>query len=91
MKLRYTTNALAELDQILTTIAVQSPQDAQRVQARVRSIVELLLQFPESGQSTTTPTLRRVVATPYPYLIFYQHIDDEIVIVGVRHGARDQS
>jgi hypothetical protein len=26
---------------------------------------------------------------PYPYLVFYEVKDDEVVIVGVRHGARD--
>jgi hypothetical protein len=26
---------------------------------------------------------------PIPHLIFYEVKDDEVVIVGVRHGARD--
>jgi len=35
--------------------------------------------------------LRRIVVYPYPYLIFYQILDDEIVIHGVRHAARKPS
>jgi toxin ParE1/3/4 len=27
--------------------------------------------------------------TPYPYVIFYEVLDDEIIIHAVRHGARD--
>ncbi len=34
------------------------------------------------------PGLRRLVAVPYPYLVFYKVIDDEVVITGLRHGAR---
>jgi plasmid stabilization system protein ParE len=29
--------------------------------------------------------------TPYPYLIFYEATNDEIIIHAVRHGARDPS
>jgi plasmid stabilization system protein ParE len=32
-----------------------------------------------------------MVASPYPYLIFYQATEDEIVIHGVRHSARRPS
>jgi len=29
--------------------------------------------------------------TPYPYLVFYEVGDGEIVVHAVRHGARDPS
>jgi hypothetical protein len=35
--------------------------------------------------------VRRVVTSPYPYLIFYHATGDELVIHGVRHTARKQS
>jgi plasmid stabilization system protein ParE len=35
--------------------------------------------------------LRQIIASPYPYLIFYRATEDEIVIHGVRHGARRPS
>jgi toxin ParE1/3/4 len=38
-----------------------------------------------------SPRLRRVVAHPYPYLIFYTASDDEVVVHGVRHAARRPS
>ena len=40
---------------------------------------------------TDDPTVRRITTTPYPYLIFYEVADAEIVIHAVRHGARDPS
>jgi hypothetical protein len=32
-----------------------------------------------------------MIASPYPYLIFYEVTGDEIVIHGVRHSARRPS
>ena len=91
MKLRYTIRAAAELDEILTSIDKQSPQGARHVKKRLRAVIDLLLQYPESGRLTSKGSLRRVVAYPYPYLIFYRATDAEVVIYGVRHSARRPS
>lgn len=91
MRLRYTSEALHELDQVLADVAVQSPKGARRVHTRIRSIIDLLLEYPHSGQVTDFEEMRRIVATPYPYLVFYRIEDDGIIILGVRHGARDPS
>ena len=89
MRLRYTPRALTELDEVLTYIAERSPQGARRVQVRVQAVTALLTEYPRSGQPTTNPRLRCMVAAPYPYLIFYEATEAEIIIVGVRHAARD--
>ncbi|MEH2475495.1 toxin ParE1/3/4 [Nitrobacteraceae bacterium AZCC 2161] len=88
MKLRYTIRAAAELDQILTSIDRESPQGARHVKQRLHAVIDLLLQYPQAGRLTNKDGLRRVVASPYPYLIFYRATDAEIVIHGVRHSAR---
>lgn len=88
MKLRYTPKALAELDEILTYIAERSPQGARNVQARIQAITTLLQEHPLSGQLTSESGLRRIVTPPYPYLVFYEVTADEVVIIGIRHGAR---
>jgi len=38
---------------------------------------------------TSEPRLRRLVATPYPYLVYYEVTETQVIIVGVRHAARD--
>ncbi|HEY5965590.1 MAG TPA: type II toxin-antitoxin system RelE/ParE family toxin [Xanthobacteraceae bacterium] len=91
MRLRYTRPALADLDSILDFVAVRSPQGAARVHARVQAVIGLLLSHPRIGAQTEDETVRRIPATPYPYLIFYEITGDEIVIHAVRHGARDPS
>ncbi len=91
MKLRYTPTAAAELARVLDDIAEHSPQGARRVQSRIQKTISLLLDHPYSGHPTSNQTLRRIVVRPYPYLLFYRATDDEVVIIGVRHGARDPS
>ena len=91
MKLRYTLRAAVELDEVLTYIGERSPQGARRVQTRIHVVINLLLRHPHAGQLTSKGRLRRMVVSPYPYLIFYQATEDEIVIHGVRHSARRPS
>ena len=89
MNLRYTPKALAELADILAYIAERSPQGARNVQARIQAITALLVQYPRAGQPTSESGLRRIVTPPYPYLIFYEVTGEEVVIIGVRHAARE--
>jgi len=89
VKLRYTIPALADLEAVLDYIEGQSPQGARRVQARIQAIIDLLLVHPHIGTRTEDPTIRRMTTSPYPYLIFYEATEAEIIIHAVRHGARD--
>lgn len=90
MRLRYTRTAARELAEVLTSIAAESPQGARRVQLRLREAIDLLTEFPLIGQSTTRPGLRRLVVLPYPYVVFYQVRETEVVIIGVRHSAQTE-
>jgi plasmid stabilization system protein ParE len=91
VKLRYTLPALADLDSILDYIAATSPQGAQRVQRRIQHVAGLLLSHPNIGVLTDDPTLRRLTTTPYPFLVFYEVTEEEIVVHAIRHAARDPS
>jgi toxin ParE1/3/4 len=91
VRLRYTLPVLADLSAILDYIAAHSPQGARRVQARVQALTDLLLQHPHIGRRTDDPAIRRMTTTPYPYLVFYEATETEIIIHTVRHAARDPS
>lgn len=91
MKIRYTLPALADLNSILDYIETRSPQGAKRVQARIKMIVDLLTMHPHMGVRTDEPTIRRVTTSPYPYLVFDEVTETEIIIHAVRHAARDPS
>jgi plasmid stabilization system protein ParE len=47
------------------------------------------LQYPFIGARTDDPDIRRLVVTPFPYLVFYQVTAEAIIIHAVRHAARD--
>jgi toxin ParE1/3/4 len=91
VKLRYTLPALADLIAVLDYIAVYSPQGAKRVQARIQTIINLLPVHPHIGIRTDDPIIRRLTTAPYPYLVFYEATETEIIIHAVRHAARDPS
>lgn len=88
MNIRYTRRALADLDAILSHIEDRSPTGAINVKARLKALVELLSEHPRIGRSTGKADVRRVVATPHPYLIFYRATEGEVVVLGIRHAAR---
>ena len=89
MKLRYTRPALADLGAVLDSIATHSPQGARRVQARIQATIALLLLHPHIGARTDDPGIRRMTTPPYPFLVFYEATETEIIIHAVRHGARN--
>jgi plasmid stabilization system protein ParE len=91
VRLRYTLPALADLAGVLDYIAVHSPQGARRVHARIKAITELLLLHPLVGRRTNDPAIRRMTVASYPYLIFYEVTENEVIIHAIRHGARDPS
>jgi plasmid stabilization system protein ParE len=89
VRIRFTPRALAELDGVLGYVAARSPQGAQRVGDRVRAALAALAEHPGMGERTSNPRLRRLVLRPYPYLLFYEAGDAEVVVIGLRHAARD--
>jgi len=76
VKVRYTRRALRQLAEILDYIEARSPQGADNVKRRLQAVVDLL-----AG-------IRRVVARPYPYVVFSRPDTTGIVIHGIRHAAR---
>lgn len=91
MRLRYTLPALADLESILAYVGERSPQGAARIHGRIQAVTNMLVQFPLIGVPTDDPTVRRVATIPYPYLVFYEVTDSDIIIHAVRHGARQPS
>lgn len=54
-------------------------------------MTDLLAIHPYIGVRTDDPTIRRLTTLPYPFLIFYEVTEAEIIIHAVRHGALDPS
>jgi plasmid stabilization system protein ParE len=66
----------------------RSPQGTRSVKEQLEGAIEFLAEHPHSGRSGGKRDLRRLVVNPYPYRIFYRVKQGDIVIHGIRHGAR---
>jgi toxin ParE1/3/4 len=76
------------MSDILDYLEARSPQGAESVKRRLKAAIDLIADHPESGRATNKADLRRLLANPYPYVIFYRTDTTGIVIHGVRHPAR---
>jgi toxin ParE1/3/4 len=88
MRVRYTRRAVRNLEDIFEFIVQENPAAAARVVDRIESVVAQLARAPEMGVVTSKSGIRRFPVVGYPYLVFYEIIEDEIAIVHIRHGAR---
>jgi len=55
---------------------------------RIQTLFLLLTQHPYAGQSTDLPGVRRLIVSPYPYLIFYRVTDNAVIVQRMRHASR---
>ncbi|MEJ0077085.1 MAG: type II toxin-antitoxin system RelE/ParE family toxin [Alphaproteobacteria bacterium] len=88
MRVRYTRRALANIDRIFHFIVRENPAAAVRVVARIEGLIGQLADVPEMGEAEEMAGIRRLVAMPFPYLIFYEVAADEVIVHHIRHGAR---
>lgn len=91
MKLRYLARPQGHLENIFTYIEQDDRAAAERVIARIRSSAEGLLTFPYMGRAGIVSGTFEYVVPGLPYVIVYRvdlGDDDEVVILGVFHGAQ---
>ncbi|WP_453966082.1 type II toxin-antitoxin system RelE/ParE family toxin [Bradyrhizobium elkanii] len=88
VNVRYTRRAVVQIDRALSYIETRSPQGAVHVRDRILALVTLLQEQPRAGRPTSRPGVRRLSATPYPYLIDYRVTPTEIIIMRFRRAAR---
>lgn len=88
MRLRVTRRAATQIEKALDYIEADSPQGANHVRERIKTLFLLLSQHPYAGQATDLPGVRRLTLSPYPYLIFYRVTENEVIVQRMRHTSR---
>lgn len=90
MTVRYTIDALLHIAAIHSYINERNPVAASRVVARIRSAAEQLGDSPLIGHAGAAAGTREWVVVGLPYVIVHQINDpeDEVVVLGVYHGAQ---
>jgi len=90
VSLRYSPRARRDIDGIHDWIAKDRPRAATAVVAAIRKTAALLADYPRVGRETDIPGVRMLPVGRYPYLVYYKIADGDVVVVHVRHGARNR-
>jgi plasmid stabilization system protein ParE len=90
MRVRYTIDALLHIAGIHAYINERNPVAAARVAARIRAAAERLGESPQIGHVGAASATREWVVVGLPYVIVHElnAPEDEVVILGVYHGAQ---
>jgi toxin ParE1/3/4 len=90
MKVRYSPAARRHLGSIHAYLNERNPVAAVRVVVRIRQAAERRGDFPETGRPGLVPGTREWVVTGLPYILVYEvrAETDEVIILGVYHGAQ---
>ena len=88
MRIRYTEEAIADVEEILSYIALRNSTAAEVVDEVIELTVARIASFPYSAQATDEPGVRMAPAGRFPYLIFYSVVRNAVWILRVRHAAR---
>ncbi|MGI2032388.1 type II toxin-antitoxin system RelE/ParE family toxin [Rhizobium panacihumi] len=88
MSIRFTDRASMQIDEALTYVRERSPSGAESIALRLSEIIDLLAHQHRAGQRTNRPSTRRLVLTPYPYILFYRLHGNEVIVTRFLYAAR---
>ncbi len=89
MKVRWLIGATESLRSVHRHIAIENPEAAGRVVARIERVVIRLADHPLSGRLGRVAGTREVVVPGLPYLIVYRVEAQQVTILRVFHGKRE--
>jgi plasmid stabilization system protein ParE len=88
VRLIFAPGVRAEMQRIRDYIAGDNQHAAAEVFAEMEALREMLLAHPPMGRRISRSRRRRLPVVPYPYLIYYEAVDDMVRILSIRHAAR---
>lgn len=88
MRVRYTAQAVGELEDILQYLHRRNPTAAAAVADRIEAQIARLERFPFMGHAKYRPDVRMCRVGRYPFLIFYSIAGEDVRILSIRHAAR---
>ena len=91
MKLRYTAQAIADLEAIADYLKPRSPQGLGHVRAAILDGLNTIVEFPRIGRLQDAGGVRKLALRKYKYLIYYTVEEDEIIVAAIQHGSRKRA
>ena len=89
MKVVYTEDALADLDQLLSYIAERNPAAAAHVAARIDAAVVAIAVFPNASRLDPETGVRERAVPGLPVLVIHTVSEDLVEIIAIFHTSRD--
>jgi addiction module RelE/StbE family toxin len=91
LKLSFSDRARSQLDSIRAYVHERNPAAARGVGTAIRGAAERLRSFPFAGRVGAAEGTREWVVRGFPYILVYEVLPDEVMILGVFHAAQDRS
>ena len=88
-RLRWTTVALDDFAHVVERIRADNPTAAHRVAQTIYRGIELLRTLPNRGRNGRAPNTRELVFPPWPYIVVYEIIEDQVHVLRIRHASQD--
>jgi len=88
-RIRWTTTAADDFAHVVNRIREEKPTAAHRVAQTIFSRVELLQSLPHRGGFGRAENTRELVFPPWPYIVVYELIADQVQILRIRHASQD--
>lgn len=89
IRVRWTTNAAADLAEIVRYIREDDSAAAQRVARTIYTAVAGLRKFPYRGRIGLAPGTREIVFAPLPYIAVYEIIENQAQVLRIRHASKN--
>lgn len=89
LRLRVTTAAQRDLNEIFGYLKPQNPRAASSVINAIEHSINLLTEYPRSSRKTDIKDVRVKPIIRYPFLIFYHVSPTELTVLRVWHCSRD--
>lgn len=87
-KIVWTNEAIEHLEAIVTYVSVYDPAAAERLGRRLIELADSLAEFSDRGRDAAEG--RREMTTVWPYILRYRVEGERVIILRIRHGARDE-
>lgn len=88
MRIVWTDDAVGNLEAIFTYVAAFDPSAARGLAERLIAVADSLAEFPHRGRDVGEG--RHEITTVWPYILRYRVEGETVIILRVRHGARDE-
>ena len=89
LKVRLAPRAIADVDEIRAYLTERNSRGAERVRERIEQAIATLADFSGIGRPTHIAGVSIATILRYPYLVYYTVSGRELVILHIRHAARD--